>query len=340
MLKGALPLLLAFVFASASSVFGNADSRTLIYYFKNITGEETYLDLTYKIPLSLYKAMRETAQKSKVILMDEEGFELYKEDRTTDLWASGVLLKIGRSINVDRILFGSFYVYDGRPLLVGKIFYIKEGLILDVNREEGEISRALRAVESMDVSQIMGFDPDRTVREYNPPFGRILESGTIRASSVIHACVGSLYPLGSWADLYPPGIVSEISVVHFPKINRFPAGLGLNTNYIILRRKTASGYIDSDVKVLAVGGAFQYIYRMRRFVQGVTLDVNAGLAFSNLFINAESWDSVDPYLKIGVSAIAKPFDIWEMTFKIGLFSIDYKEQPIDALYTEIGFLVF
>lgn len=340
MCKCAVPILLVFLIFPVHWSFAKTDSRTLIYYFKNITGDEEYVDLTYKIPLAIHSSLKQMGEKSKLILVDEEGFTLYRQDRSTDLWQSSVLLKIGGKSGIDRVLFGSFFVQEGKPVLYGKMFYVRNGLILDVSKEDREIYTALKAVENIDVEQLLDKQVSKKIREYRPPFGRILESGTIQARSVISTCVGSVYPLGDWADLYPPGIISEISILHFPKMNRFPAGLGLNTNYVILRRRASSGFIDSDVKILSVGGAFHYIYRMRRIVQGVTFEVNAGLAISNLDITGESWSSVDPYIKIGVSAMAKPFNIWDMTFKMGIFSIDYKERPVDSLYTEIGILVF
>jgi hypothetical protein len=331
---------MVFLFLPAGLLFGSPDGRTLVYYFRNISGEEKYVDLVYTIPMELYNHLKENDGKTRAILVDDEGFELYRQDNSTDLWETGVLLKIGRGSRIDRILFGSYYVQNGKPVLFAKIFYIRNGIILTVGEEDEEIGDAMRAVESSDVSRLLRERQEKKIRGYSPPFGRILSTGSIRTSSVINTCMGTIYPLGEWAGLYPPGIIGEISLVHYPKINRFPAGLGFNTNYVILRRKNDAGYVDSDVKILSIGGAFHYMYRMKRFVQGVSMEVNGGLAVSNLNIDMEVWDSVDPYVKIGFYVIAKPFNIFDMTFKMGLFSIDYKERPIDALYTEVGVLFF
>ena len=340
MIKGTIIFLVGILLLSAGSVFGKTHNKILVYYFKNISSEEKYVDLTYRIPLYVQRSLKEELKRNKVILIDEEGLELYREDRTSDLWDRGALLKIGKKRNIDEILFGSFYIQGGKPVVVGKVFYIKNGLILDVDRENGKYAQALKKVESLDVNALMEYGQNKKVHGYRPPLGRILETGSIRSNTALNVCAGTLYPLGEWSDLYPPGILSEISVIHFPKINRFPAGLGVNSNYIVLDREAESGFVDSHVSIVTVGGYFQYIFQMSRFIKGISLDATTGLAISDLLISGESWSSVDPYLKIGVTMIARPFNLWDMTFKIGIFSIDYKEKPMDALYTEMGLLVF
>lgn len=340
MIKGTIIFLVGILLLSAGSVFGKTHNKILVYYFKNISSEEKYVGLTYKISLYVQRSLKEELKRNKVILIDEEGLELYREDSTSDLWDRGALLKIGKKRNIDEILFGSFYIQGGKPVVVGKVFYIKNGLILDVDRENGKYAWALKKVESLDANTLMGYGQNKKVHGYRPPLGRILETGSIHSNTALNVCAGTLYPLGEWSDLYPPGILSEISVIHFPKINRFPAGLGVNSNYVILNREAESGFVDSHVSIIAVGGYFQYIFQMSRFIKGISLDATTGLAFSDLLISGESWSSVDPYLKIGVTMIARPFNLWDMTFKIGIFSIDYKEKPMDALYTEMGLLVF
>jgi len=340
MIKGTIIFLVGILLLSAGSVFGKTHNKILVYYFKNISSEEKYVDLTYRIPLYVQRSLKEELKRNKVILIDEEGLELYREDRTSDLWDRGALLKIGKKRNIDEILFGAFYIQGDKPVVVGKVFYIKNGIILDVDRENGKYAQALKKVESLDANALMGYGQNKKVHGYRPPLGRILETGSIRSNTALNVCAGTLYPLGEWSDLYPPGILSEISVIHFPKINRFPAGLGVNSNYVILNREAESGLVDSHVSIIAVGGYFQYIFQMSRFIKGISLDATTGLAISDLLISGESWSSVDPYLKIGVTMIARPFNLWDMTFKIGIFSIDYKEKPMDALYTEMGLLVF
>ncbi len=340
MIKGTIIFLVGILLLSAGSVFGKTHNKILVYYFKNISSEGKYVDLTYRIPLYIQSSLKEELKRNKVILIDEEGLELYRENRTSDLWDKRALLKIGKKRNIDEILFGSFYIQGGKPVVIGKVFYVKNGLILDVDQENGKYAQALKKVENLDVNALMGYGQNKKVHGYRPPLGRILETGTIRSNTALNVCAGTLYPLGEWSDLYPPGILSEISVIHFPKINRFPAGLGVNSNYIILNREEESGFVDSHVSIITVGGYFQYIFQMSRFIKGISLDATTGLAISDLLISGESWNSVDPYLKIGVTVIARPFNLWDMTFKIGIFSIDYKDKPMDALYTEMGLLVF
>jgi hypothetical protein len=328
-----------FFLFSAGARYANAGEKVLVYYFRDITGDERYTGLMYGIPQYMYSQLNRSSDKNSYVLIDREGLEILHENSRADLWSRNVLINVGKRGNIDKILFGSFYIQNNKPVLIGKAFYLKSGVILDIN-DDKELETIFDAVEGMDATLLSAREQRKGEKLYDPPLIRYIEGGEVRSTTVLHACGGTFYPLGKWSELYPPGILAEISAVVFPKMNVFPIGLGFDSNYIILRRRTDTGVIESDVTVATVGTTVQYFIKMRRPVDGVFLHVSVGASYSNLFINSESWSSIDPYIKAGVY-MALPFlKTGRLTLKCGLLSIDYKERPIDALYTALGIAIY
>ncbi len=311
----------------------------LVYYFRDITGEERYTELMYGIPQYIYSQLDSSPGKNSYVLIDREGVDIIRENRDADLWNRNLLINVGKRGNIDKILFGSFYIQDNRPVVIGKAFYYKSGVILDVNEDE-DLTKVLDTVESMEVGLLSARERKKGEKVYDPPLIRYIEGGDVRATKVLHTCAGTFYPLGKWSDLYPPGILGELSVTFFPKMNVFPIGLGFDSNYIIMQKKTDTGATESDVTVLTVGTTIQYFINMRNFLDGLFLHVSFGASYSNLFVNSESWSSVDPYVKLGVYTALPFLKKGRLALKCGLLSIDYKEKPIDALYTSIGIMVY
>jgi len=331
--------MLAIFLFSTVSIYGKSNSKVLIYYFKDISDKEAYIELTYRIPVYIHSKLKEHFNKNKVLLIDEEGMQLYREDRKAELWDERVLINIGKKKRIDEIIFGSFYIQNGKPVIIGRILYVESGLILNLTEERNKYIQAFKQVQNLEVDEILTFEIDKKAKEYRPPLSRIVESSFVRSQLVLHVSIGTIYPLAKWAELYPPGIFSEISIIHFPRINIFPGGLGINTNYIIMQSRSGEGYIDSSVMILSAGVSLQYLIKMRKIVEGIAFDGNFGLSISNLSINEESKTSVDPYIRAGINVIVRPFGFGQFSFKMGFFSIDYRENPMDAIYTEIGILI-
>jgi hypothetical protein len=324
---------------SAGAPYAKAGEKVLVYYFRDITGDESYTELMYSIPQYIYSQLSSSSDKNSYVLIDREGLDIIRENNGADLWSRNVLINVGKRGNIDKILFGLFYIQNKKPVLIGKAFYYKSGVILDVHDDE-ELGKILDAVEHMDVGLLSAREVQKRARVYDPPLIRYIEGGEVRSTTMLHTCGGTFYPLGKWSELYPPGILGEISATYFPKINVFPIGLGFDSNYIIMRRRTDTGLIESYVTILTVGATIQYFVKMRRLVDGVFLNVSFGASYSNLFVNSESWTSVDPYIKIGVHMALPILKTERLVLKCGLLSIDYKERPIDALYTALGIMIY
>jgi hypothetical protein len=328
-----------FFLCSTGALNAKAGEKVLVYYFRDITGEERYTELMYGIPQYIYSQLNSSSDRNSYVLIDREGIDIIRENSDADLWNRELLINVGKRGNIDKILFGSFYVQDNRPVLIGKTFYYKSGVILDVNEDE-DMAKVFDAVESMEVGLLSARERQKGEKVYDPPLVRYIEGVDVRTTAVLHTCGGTFYPLGRWSNLYPPGILGEVSVTFFPKMNVFPIGLGLDSNYIVMRRRNDTGDIESDVNVLTVGATIQYFINMRKFLDALFLHVSFGASYSNLLVDGESWSSVDPYLKLGVY-MALPFlKKGRLALKCGLLSIDYKEKPIDALYTSIGIMVY
>ena len=329
---------------SAHWIFAGQKRKVLIYYFKNITGEEEFTELNYQIPFYLYSHMKGQLEGKKFILIDREGLQLYREDSTRDFWNDGVLQNISKKKGIDEIIYGLFYIQNGKPVIIGKIFYVKSGLILDITEKDKEYYDFFKEIENLKVDEISAYDTEqdesRKRKGYKPPFTRIVKSDIKSSWFFFQNSVGPYFPIGEWSGLYPPGIFIEYTFVYFPKMNIAHLGIGVNANIVELGRKKSGSYSDAEVTVLSLGASIQYIFQLRGFFEGIVLDVNFGGAKSLLFIDEERWSSIDPYVKGGINLIITPFGNLHMSFKVGMFSIDYKEMPMDALFFEIGILGF
>jgi len=328
-----------FFLLSAGAPYAKAGEKVLVYYFRDITGDERYTELMYSIPQYIYSQLNRSSDKNSYVLIDRRGLDIIRENNGADLWSRNVLINVGKKGNIDKILFGSFYIQNKKPVLIVKAFYFKSGVILDVNDDE-ELGKIFDSVERMDVGLLSARELQKGEKVYDPPLIRYINGVEVRSATVLHTCGGTFYPLGKWSELYPPGILGEISIAFFPQINVFPIGLGFDSNYIIMRRRTDTGFIESDVTVVTVGATIHYFIKMRRLVDGIFLHVSFGAGYSSLFINSESWSSVDPYIKAGVYTALPFLKTGRLTFRCGLFSIDYKERPIDALYTALGIMIY
>jgi hypothetical protein len=330
-------LLLFFIF-STQLVFG--DRKVLIYYFKNITGDEEYTDLTHTIPLYLHTDLEKSKNGNKYYLIYEEGVEFLHEDGSNDLWERNLLRKIGNKKNVDEIIFGSFYVDKGKPVVLGNIFYVNGGFILDLTEKNSEYYNSLQGVEELPVDELANYVPEKSGKTYNPRFERLLDYGTERAHITVQAAGGVLFPLDEWADLYPPGIFSEVSIIYYPRMNIVPLGIGVSTNFAGLKRDEDQPFIDSNVSIFSFGVALQYLFDFKGFFEGIALDANTGLSISYLDINENTWSSVDPFVKASINFVFNPFRKVHLSLRTGLFTIDYREMPIDSIFGEIGIWIY
>ena len=65
-----------------------------------------------------------------------------------------------------------------------------------------------------------------------------------------------------------------------------------------------------------------------------------GIAQSYMLQNNIRSQSSDLYFKGGVNLVLNLFADMHLSLKAGIFSVDYKENPMDAVFCEIGLMGF
>jgi hypothetical protein len=330
-------LLVLFILCFGSAPFLAADDgdKVLVYYFKNLSEENGYEALSYEIPRFIYSRLKERGRSSKVIVIDKGGLELREKESSVDLWRPSGLMNLARKRGFDEVLYGVFYVFNGKPVIAGKVLYAKSGLILDITEKEADYFEPIKEAERKTVQEIESGGGSGVKREYSPPFVRTFGSTVVKKKKSFNASVGPFFPLGEWAKIFPPGVFGDVSFIFFPKINTFPLGLGVNTNYSLLDRE-AGAYAESRIMAFSLGATLQYKILMKKLKKGVVLDVSSGMAVSVLNTNTESFPSFDPYVKAGVNFLFSPHRKASVSLKAGIFSINYRTVPLDSLYVQVG----
>jgi hypothetical protein len=331
-----LLVLLILCFGPALFLIADEGDRVLVYYFKNISEENGFEELTYEIPLFIYSRLREGGRSSNVIVIDRGGLELREKESSVDLWKTGSLMNIARKRGIDQVLYGAFYVFNGKPVIAGKVLYAKSGLILDITEKEADYYEPIGEAERKTVQELMSGGGDGVKRDYSPPFARAFGSTVVQKKKSLSVSVGPLFPLGEWAEIFPPGLFGDISFIFFPKINTFPLGLGLNTSYSLLSRE-AGALAESKIMAFSLGATLQYKILMKKLKKGVVFDVSSGMAMSVLYTNTETFPSFDPYVKAGVTFLFSTRRKASVSLKGGIYSINYRTVPIDSLYVQLGF---
>jgi len=72
-----LTVLLVMCMICAGPLFGKNEGRVLLYYFQNLTGDESYDDLMYRIPLCIYGELNADKKKKDISIIDERGLTEY-----------------------------------------------------------------------------------------------------------------------------------------------------------------------------------------------------------------------------------------------------------------------
>jgi hypothetical protein len=315
----------------------------LLYFFKDITGDEEFTTLNYQIPFYFYSHIDKQVKGKIFFIIDREGLEVYKKDKTRDLWNDEVLTIIAKRKNFDDIIYGVFFIQNGKPVIMGKIFHAKSGLILDITEKETDYYDLIKDIENVSIDEIAAHDEElseKKTRGYNPKLTRMVQSEVKDTWFFLQNSMGPFFPLFDWADLYPPGFYYELTFVYFPKMNIARLGIGINTNIVDMERKGSATHVDSSITVLSAGGSLQYSFRLGDFFETLLLDLNVGIAQSYMLQNNIRNQSSDLYLKGGVNLVLNPFADLHLSLKAGVFSIDYKENPMDAVFGEIGIMGF
>ena len=95
-------------------------------------------------------------------------------------------------------------------------------------------------------------------------------------------------------------------------------------------------FVDSKITALSLGAALQYKLALKKIRKAIVFDLNTGMNYTMLEMNSEFLTSFDPYFKAGVSFITQSKKRFDFSLKGGLFSINYRDVPMDAVYVQAG----
>ncbi len=324
----------------AVPLFGKSEGRVLLYYFQNLTGDETYDDLMYRIPLCVYGEMQNDKKKKDVSIIDERGLTEYYQDRSINLWEKDFLLSVAKKRRISRIFFGYYYIEIGSIIVRGKVYYLESGLILDVSQENVTTEKnaffaILGKIGSMSVEQIRQCaleEKPKEVKTSRRSFGSIKDSKT---ETVLSTSLGLLIPTLDWGKLYSPGVYAEVSYIYYPLKDIVPIGFGLQTGFMILSKKGDS-YVSSQNVILPFATSVRYAIPGRGIIDRLLFSFNIGMARSSLSVNNEVFTSMDLYTSGGIGFNFNFRKDNNLTVKLGLLTVSYRDSPLNAVTCEIG----
>jgi hypothetical protein len=329
-----------FVLCTSASLFAGPPRNVLVYYFKNISGEDKYSELMYKLPVCLYSNMVEKIEDSRITIIGTEGLERYSQDATYNLWESGFLLEIAQQRGITEVVYGQYFVENGKPVVFGSVYFIKSGLILNIGEDQEEYYELLQEIESLSVGQVMACSIEKQQEVYSPEIRRIVEKDVTRIHNNLLLSGGAVFPVSDWSDLFPVGISGELFYSLFPKVEVFPLGFGLHTGFFYFRRDADEDYDESEMFVFPIGAQVRYIVKFKGFVDGLSVDLSAGGSISRLYVGEYLSTSVDPYFKTGLNLILNPLEDHYVSMKFGYMNVAYKDTPMSLLTGELGIVFY
>ncbi|MFW6180678.1 MAG: hypothetical protein ACOC8N_02930 [Spirochaetota bacterium] len=332
----ACPLVLVLVLGAAP-LFAQSQGKALLYYFQNLTGNPSYNDLAYDIPLCLFGRLGE---EERYLIVEPE---LVREGAERDLWDPEWLQSMATRRRITRVVYGYFHLDDGGLALRCRVYYLKSGLILDLT-PGGELYERVREIESMTAAQIracarehrQGVKSGKTHAEVlkvqRTPPARIARSGSL---STMSWHTGPVFTTADWLDLYPVGTSALISYTVYPRWEVSRIALGMQTGVLLFSREADHQYSESSLVVLPLGGTVQYVLagraRDRVVVHGVL-----GMAFSALSLGGDTVRSLDLYSRAGVGVNLAFGEEHNLYAGVALVSVGYKDAPLNMLTAELG----
>ncbi len=329
-----------FLLLSSQALFGKSEKRVLIYYFKNISGEEEYSDLMYKLPIYIYTTMKENIKDREFSIIEKEGLQKYLKDDSYDLWDSKLLLNIAQIRSMHEVIFGQFYIENEKPVVLCKIFFIKNGLILDLNEENEEYYEIIKGVENLSVESVRSYNIEKRTKFYTPGMKRMLNREKISVHHNFSVLAGVIAPMFEWSNMFPIGIYGEASYSIYPKVELFPIGFGLDTGFVYMMREADENYKQSQLILFPIGASIKYLIRTKGFVDGLVLDFGLGMGISRLYIEENMSGSVDLYMRGSFSVIVTPMKDLYLSLKTGYMSIAYKDFPMETFFGNFGVIFY
>jgi hypothetical protein len=340
MLCGGTLLAIFFLFFAPHEVFA-ASPKILVYCFNNISGEELYDELIYALPNCLYRSMKKRLPESDITVIDTEKLKPYLEHNGRNLFESEVILEIAQRRGIDEVVFGRFYVENDKPVLFGKVYYIKSGLILDIRQDQQEYYGALRDVEALTVDRISSCEIEKAGHVYRPDFKTAVKTGEpLMVTHNLSFHLGLTVPLSEWNDLFSYGVSGVFFYAIFPKEDTFPLGFGLHTGFSYFSRNADEYYKESELFLFPVGVMVRYKAEFEGFIEGISADISAGGCFSRLFVGNTLTLSTDPYIRTALHLIVTPLKDHHFLLTISYTGVGYMDMPMDLLSAEAGVVFY
>jgi hypothetical protein len=348
--KAAIILLtLPLLCGSARILTAKDDGKVLVYYFRNLTGNDAYDDLMYAIPLCLYERLQEGAERRKVVVVDQVGLEDYYEGRTEDLWNRDYILSVATKKRITSVLYGFFYIEGEKVILNSKIYYLDSGLILDVTEDKepfytvtGQLAgtpvsevrscaQTDMAVEAGEKGKKKEKKDELKIRKKAPD---IVEQS--RSMKAVTFAVGPIFPTGDFSDIYTAGVAGTLSYIVYPKVDISRFGIGFQTGAIRLNREKVDVFLPSETVILPIGASFQYALVGGGDHDLVMANLTLGLAFSSLSINNDRVSSIDLYSRGSIGVNVMFGKEANLALTVGLVSVSYKDSPLNMVSAELG----
>jgi len=312
-----------------------AEDKILIYYFKNITGDDRYNDLEYKISVCLYRELRARIGKKGVYLIRPDTFEKYSIGRD-EYFDENFLINLFSREKIDKVLFGYFFLLDGRIEMRGRLLSVDSGVIVDITEAQKELYDVIQKVEGL-VKELQGrCELDKKTKYFSP--GKKARKVAIKEETAITGLLvwsGIIFPVFEWGKYYDPGVFGSFNFYYTPKPMTFPLGFGTQFFYYYLE-KTEDLYLGSKLNGLGVQPMLTYIKERSGFFSGYGLLFGVGGGLSILFVNEADYLSIDPSVSASFFLIISPFKGLKITLNAGAYSVIYKSYPFTTYTLSIG----
>lgn len=312
-----------------------AGEKTLVYYFKNITGDDSYNDLEYKISVCMYIELTENIGKKRVYIIKPDIFKKYSVNREQYL-DERFIVDLFSEEKIDKVLFGYFFLRNGEINIKGRLLSVENGVVIDITEAQKVLYRAIKKVEDV-ISETQGkCELDKKTKYFSP--GKDVKKVAIKEESPISGLIvrsGVVFPAFEWGKYYDPGIFGSFNFYYTPRPLVFPMGLGAQFFYHYLQ-KSIDSFLGSKLNGVGFQPMLTYIKEREGFFGGYGILLGIGGGLSMLHVNEESYLSLDPSVSANLFLIFVPFKGLKVVLNAGAYSIIYKSYPFIAYTVSVG----
>ncbi len=295
----------------------------------------------YRIPLCLYGRLGE---ENRHVIVERE---LARDGAGKDLWDPGWLRAVATKKRITQVLYGYFYLSEGRLVLRSRVYFLESGLILDLS-PGGRLYEQVRDIEGMTPAQVRScartYEQDVKAKRKRADVLKVRRTppAAIARSTALNTMswrMGPVFTTADWLDLYPEGLSALISYSIYPRREVSRLSLGMQTGLFLFSREADHEYAESDLVVIPLGCSVQYVLagksRDRVVAHGVL-----GVAFSSLSLGTDTVKSLDLYSRAGVGINMLFSEEYNLYFGLAVVSVSYKDVPLNMVAAEVGIRFF